>query len=82
MEVLEELDFDPEFAPAKYPGAVGLRHCPFLDLVSEYPGVICAIHLGLVQGAMQAWDTRTEVADLVPFAQPDLCVVQLQQRQG
>lgn len=79
MELLEDLDFDPEFGPAEHPGAVGLRHCPFLDLVAEYPGVICAIHLGLMQGALQAWDSRTEVDDLVPFARLDLCVAQLQQ---
>ncbi len=80
VEVLEELDFDPEPDPPGYPGTLGLRHCPFLDLVAEYPGTICAIHLGLMQGVMQARGSDTEVHDLVPFGEPDLCVAHLRSR--
>lgn len=77
MHLLEDLDFDPESRPGT-PEQVGLRHCPFLDLVPEYSTVICSLHLGLMQGAMQ--DSPTEVTDLVPFAQPDLCVAHVRQR--
>jgi len=77
VAVLEELDFDPETDPPGHPGAVGLRHCPFLDLVEEFPGTICAIHLGLMQGVMQARRSDTEVRDLTPFSEPDLCVAHL-----
>lgn len=76
MHLMEEMDFDPGLQPGQ-PGSVGLRHCPFLDLVAEFPTVVCSLHLGLMQGAMGEWRSGTEVTDLVPFAQPDLCVAHL-----
>lgn len=76
MHLMEEMDFDPGLQPGQ-PGSVGLRHCPFLDLVAEFPTVVCSLHLGLMQGAMGEWKSGTEVTELVPFAQPDLCVAHL-----
>jgi predicted ArsR family transcriptional regulator len=57
--------------------AVGLRHCPFLELAEVRAQVVCPIHLGLMQGAMAAWDAPVTVDRLVPFAEPDLCVAHL-----
>lgn len=39
--------------------------------------VVCPIHLGLMQGAMAAWDAPVTVNRLEPFAEPDLCVAHL-----
>jgi predicted ArsR family transcriptional regulator len=48
---------------------------------SSWPGnkaqVLCAVHLGLLQGAMAAWDAPVTVARLKPFAEPELCVAHL-----
>jgi predicted ArsR family transcriptional regulator len=48
---------------------------------SSWPGnkaqVLCAVHLGLVQGAMWAWHAPVTVARLEPLAEPDLCVAHL-----
>ena len=56
---------------------IGLRHCPFLEVARAHPEVVCPLHLGLMQGAMQAWAAPVSVATLTPFAQPDLCVAEL-----
>jgi predicted ArsR family transcriptional regulator len=51
VELLDDLGFAPEHDPAGA-GPIGLRHCPFLDLVPEHAGVICPLHLGLMQGVL------------------------------
>ena len=75
MDLLDELGFAPE------PGAAGteiaLRHCPFLEVAQARPEVICPIHLGLMQGAMTAWEAPDTVDRLLPFVQPDRCVAHL-----
>lgn len=78
---LERLGFQPE--PAA-PGAdearveeIRLRHCPFLDLADAHAEVTCPLHLGLLQGALDAIDSPVTATGIEPFAQPDLCVVRL-----
>lgn len=65
------------FAPEPDDARIGLRHCPFLEVARAHPEVVCPLHLGLMQGAMQAWAAPMSVATLTPFAQPDLCVAEL-----
>ncbi|MGZ0153564.1 helix-turn-helix transcriptional regulator [Kribbella sp. WER1] len=75
--LLEELGFAPEQLPAGGHPRIGLRHCPFLELAEERSDVVCAIHLGLMQGAIESWNSPISVDRLQPFAQPDLCIVHL-----
>jgi predicted ArsR family transcriptional regulator len=77
VSLLDELGFAPEASTAGGQVAVGLRHCPFLELAEAKAQVVCPIHLGLMQGAMAAWDAPVTVDRLVPFAEPDLCVAHL-----
>jgi predicted ArsR family transcriptional regulator len=60
---------------------VGLRHCPFLELAETRKAVICPIHLGLMQGALETWQAPVTVDRLDAFAEPDLCLAHLS-RQG
>jgi predicted ArsR family transcriptional regulator len=82
--LLDELGFAAQVQPDTEPdaGQIGLRHCPFLDLVQTRAEVICPLHLGLMQGAMATLPTTVTVERLVPFARPDLCLVQLGSRTG
>lgn len=80
MTVLDDLGFAPERKPdpdRRHPGRIGLRHCPFLELASDRPQVICSVHLGLMQGTLAALDTPVTVERLTPYAEPDLCLVHL-----
>lgn len=73
--LLDGLGFAPEVDAA---GAeISLRHCPFLEIARVRPEVICPIHLGLMQGAMTAWDAPVTVNGLRPFVESDRCVAQL-----
>jgi predicted ArsR family transcriptional regulator len=81
--LLDELGFTPEPAPgaagpdASRAGWLGLRSCPFLELATAQPGVVCPVHLGLMQGALQGWGADVTVDRLDPFVQPDLCLAHL-----
>jgi predicted ArsR family transcriptional regulator len=57
--------------------SIGLRQCPFLDLVDTNASVICPVHLGLMQGVLHSLGATTTIERLDPFAQPDLCLAHL-----
>lgn len=76
MRMLHELDFAPE-RPATDPQCIGLRHCPFLELATHRREVVCSLHLGLMRGALEAWDSPSTVDRLDAFVEPDLCSAHL-----
>ncbi|MFB9830791.1 helix-turn-helix transcriptional regulator [Actinoallomurus acaciae] len=83
VALLDDLGFGPEVEEADAagePSAIGLRSCPFLELAASRPQIICPIHLGLMQGAMDAWDAGISVDRLDPFVEPDLCRAHLRPR--
>jgi predicted ArsR family transcriptional regulator len=77
-DLLAELGFSPK----KRSGTagveeIGLHNCPFLELAAVRRDVVCPVHLGLMQGAMAAWNAPLTVDSLTPFVQPDMCVARL-----
>ncbi|AZI59403.1 transcriptional regulator [Nakamurella antarctica] len=76
-DMLDEFGFSPEQPPNGVPSHINLRNCPFLELAVDRPDVVCSIHLGIMQGAIEAWSASLAVERLEPFAAPDLCVVHL-----
>jgi predicted ArsR family transcriptional regulator len=77
MRLLDELGFAPEQSRGGDRPQIDLRHCPFLELAVDRSDVVCTVHLGLMQGAMQSWDSPVTVDRLDPFVQPDRCVAHL-----
>lgn len=77
IEMLDELGFAPQQLPGDGALRLGLRQCPFLELAEDRSDIVCAIHLGLMQGAMESWQSPLTVDTLRPFAQPDLCIAHL-----
>jgi predicted ArsR family transcriptional regulator len=75
--LLDELGFAPELRVTDEGVRVDLRRCPFLELAESRAQVVCPVHLGLMRGAMDAWDAPLTVDRLEAFAQPDLCVAHL-----
>lgn len=72
--ILDDLGFSPQRRSSAGESQIGLRHCPFLDLVPKHADVICPVHLGLMRGAMTALGARVTVERLEPFVEPDLCL--------
>ncbi|KZS83558.1 transcriptional regulator [Mycobacterium persicum] len=75
--VLDQLGFAPERRISDGKQQLGLRHCPFLELAETRSGVVCPIHLGLMQGALETWAAPVSVERLDAFAEPDLCLAHL-----
>ncbi len=77
VEMLDELGFAPERRATNGDQQIGLRHCPFLELAETRTAVVCPIHLGLMQGAMETWGSPVTVDRLEAFVEPDLCLAHL-----
>jgi predicted ArsR family transcriptional regulator len=78
VDVLDRLGFAPERRRADGEQQVGLRHCPFLELAENRSAVVCPVHLGLMQGALETWGAPVTVERLDAFVEPDLCVAHLE----
>jgi hypothetical protein len=63
------------FAPDSDAAArsVALRQCPLLDAARRYPDIVCGVHLGMVQGALEVLGADARPARLEPFAEPGAC---------
>ena len=79
--LLAELGFAPHHGMRDGEVRVALRHCPFLELAEGRTSVVCPIHLGLMQGAMEAWRAPVTVDRLEPFVEPNLCLAHLRTRE-
>lgn len=75
VDLLDDLGFAPQRRSED--GQLGLRHCPFLEIAADHQNVVCRMHLGLMQGALESWRSPVVVDRLDPFVEPDLCVAHL-----
>ena len=71
--ILAEHGFEPEASAA----AITMRRCPFLELAKTSPAVVCAVHRGLIDGALRTLGSPLTVAALEIFPRPDACVAHL-----
>jgi predicted ArsR family transcriptional regulator len=78
--VLDSIGFQPEVRTTKKGTEVCLHHCPFREVAERHTDVVCAIHLGLMQGALEEVQAPLEATSLEPFVAANLCVAQLQSR--
>lgn len=72
--MLDDLGFMPEQSNPSLTKQIRLRHCPFLELVDEHADIVCALHLGLMQGALSGINAPVTVDHLDRFVEPDLCI--------
>jgi predicted ArsR family transcriptional regulator len=77
IDVLDDLGFAPERRATNGEQQVGLRHCPFLELAENRTSVVCPVHLGVMQGALESWGAPVAVKRLDAFVEPDLCLAHL-----
>jgi predicted ArsR family transcriptional regulator len=75
---LAELDFAPD-VDAEDDGRylVNLRQCPFREVAEQHQQVICALHLGLMRGALGRMRAPVTAERLDPFVEPRRCVAVL-----
>lgn len=56
---------------------IEMRRCPFYALAEGAPQVICTLHHGIVDGALEASGSPRRVERLDPFVEPTLCIAHL-----
>ena len=56
---------------------IELHACPFRDVALEHSEVVCGVHLGLIQGALDQMHTSPFTVRLEPFVGPGLCLAHL-----
>jgi predicted ArsR family transcriptional regulator len=74
--VLGEHGFEPRVDGLE----VTMLRCPFADLARESATVVCGMHRGLVEGALDEAGSMLVVDELEVFPRPDVCVLRLRER--
>lgn len=74
---LERIGFAPELTGESSRYRLLLRHCPFREVAERHQDVVCALHLGLMQGALAQMRTPVTVGRLQPFAETWGCTAEL-----
>lgn len=77
VAIIDELGFSPKTDADSV--SVELTRCPLLDVAKRYPDVVCSVHLGLVQAALDNLGVDGASTELEPFARPGSCHLQLPQ---
>jgi predicted ArsR family transcriptional regulator len=78
VKLLSEFGFEPTVKRDPRGHTVLMQHCPFGTMTDEYRQVVCAVHLGLIQGALDELGAHVEADDLQPFVQPGVCAAHLE----
>lgn len=73
ISLLGDLGFDPEVTPS----CIRLRQCPMLAVARERPDVVCSVHHGMVEGALDAAGGDSSSVSLEAFAEIGSCRLRL-----
>jgi len=82
VQILDEVGFEPRLAGTGDAGDAGdvvieLHRCPFLDVARDHSGVVCSVHRGLMEGALERLHAPGVGVTLEPFARPGVCLAHL-----
>jgi predicted ArsR family transcriptional regulator len=75
VALLDDLGFAPQTNARA--ASVRLTRCPLLEAAQRYPDVVCGVHLGLAQGALEEYGADPGGARLLPFVEPGACRLHL-----
>lgn len=84
IRLLTRLGFTP-VPPEEGSGSgagIALRTCPLLELAEQMPHVICQVHQGLVEGALDQYGSGSTEVELRAFSEPGACRLHLREAQG
>jgi predicted ArsR family transcriptional regulator len=78
--ILDELGFAPDAVADGRQYRLCLRQCPFREVAQQHRDIVCALHLGLMKGALARMRAPVTADRLEPFVEPSLCVAHLTAR--
>jgi predicted ArsR family transcriptional regulator len=77
-ELLNAVGFQPEIITSSGDSVeVHLHHCPFREVAETHTEIVCALHLGLMQGALSELRAPLQAESLKAFVTPNLCTAPL-----
>jgi predicted ArsR family transcriptional regulator len=79
---LAEIGFSPEVVPRDAGYQLRLHQCPFREVAERHQGVVCALHMGLMQGVLGQLRAPVTADRLLPFAEPGVCIAELSTGKG
>lgn len=79
---LQEIGFAPEAVTEGSGYQIRLHQCPFREVAERHQDVVCALHLGLMQGALAQMRAPVTTDRLQPFAEPSVCIAELTTEHG
>jgi predicted ArsR family transcriptional regulator len=82
VRLFAELGFMPEAVADGAERKVLLHRCPFREVAESNQQVVCAVHLGMLKGALAEMGAPLEATRLDPFVEPTLCVAHLRRAGG
>lgn len=65
------------FAPNPREHTIELKQCPLIEAAGAHPDIVCAVHLGMVQGALEHLGAKDTGSTLTPLTSPGTCTLQL-----
>jgi predicted ArsR family transcriptional regulator len=77
VELLDELGFVPEAVQESGERKILLHRCPFREVAESNQKVVCAVHLGMLKGALAEMGAPLQATRLEPFVKPTLCIAHL-----
>lgn len=72
LSLLDDQGFAPEQDP-EHPAQSRLTRCPLLEAAYRNQEVVCAVHLGIVRGALTQYGADPTGSTLMPFSEPGAC---------
>lgn len=75
VRLFADLGFEP--APSATGEQIVLHACPFREVATAHPEVVCSVHLGMMQGALVELGMPERAGRLEPLVTPCSCHVEL-----
>jgi predicted ArsR family transcriptional regulator len=79
-QLFTDLGFMPEAVEDSGARKILLHRCPFREVAQSNQKVVCAVHLGMLKGALAEMGAPLDATRLEPFVEPTLCVAHLRGR--
>ena len=75
-DLFDQMGFAAE--PGRSARVVRLTRCPLLQAAHQAPEIVCSVHQGIAEGALEEFGAASDGVQLLPFAEPGACVLRLQ----
>jgi predicted ArsR family transcriptional regulator len=79
VELFDELGFMPEAVKESGERKILLHRCPFREVAESNQKVVCAVHLGMLKGALAEMGAPMQATRLEPFVEPTLCIAHIRE---